>query len=171
MTHKIFEARKCQNLQWQYWRLKGVNHVNFHLCEPGLSLRKSRMKQCDRSNRQEKFPPTHFFLFLFRLSTWVKAIHTRGQSASLSLLHPSKNTETFPPDQPVFFRFIRFYNWYIGLLGSCFLCLFFWFLQQKRFFFCFSILLEWVFFGLSQLSSYSEWASLFVAHRLQSMRA
>lgn len=99
------------------------------------------MKQCYRSNRQEKFPPTHFFFsFLFRLSTYrVKAIHTRGQSASLSLLHPSKNTETFPLDQPVFFRFIRFYNWYSGLLGSCLLlCLFFWFLQQKRFFFVFN---------------------------------
>ena len=98
------------------------------------------MKQCDRSNRQEKFPPTHFFFFFIQAFNLQGEGHSHQRAICFTQSPPPlKKHGNLPPDQPVFFRFIRFYNWYSGLLGSCLLlCLFFWFLQQKRFFFVFN---------------------------------
>ena len=95
-----------------------------------------------------------FLFFLFRLSTYrVKPIHTREGN----LLHsvsstPQKTLKPPPPNQPVFFKFILFYNWYSGLLGSCLLlCLFCWFLQQKSFWFVFYF--DWTESSLGWVSS------------------
>ena len=114
---------------------------------------RARMKQYSSSNRQEKFPPTLFFFLIQAFNSQGEAhSHQRGQSDSLSLLHPSKNTETSPSNQPVVFKFILFYNWYSGLLGSCLLlCLFCWFLQQKSFLFVFYF--DWTESSLGWVSS------------------
>ena len=108
------------------------------------------LAQTDKRSSHQLF----FFFFLIQAfnSQGEAHSHQRGQSDSLSLLHPSKNTETSPSNQPVVFKFILFYNWYSGLLGSCLLlCLFCWFLQQKSFLFVFYF--DWTESSLGWVSS------------------